>query len=273
MKRVLLLLLGILSFVNVNAKELETSTTKTYNYNRFDNAVTFIERGVQFHVFVNGDFEFNSPYRNNRYYDYNGERFTNRNLRVFRDYKGRITKIGSNRIRYDYRGNVTRIGNIRLYYRNGLLRRVGDLKISYNSWNEPYFYGDVNNYDYYDSNVRFSINIGPIFNYNDRFFYRNNFKRNYRKYREDRYYYYYKARPNARVDNGKRIIKRRKSGVTVKRDHSKKRYDSTKRTVVKKRRVTPNTKIKKRVVTPKKKVKKKTTTRRSTSKKYEKRRS
>ena len=130
MKRVLLLLLGILSFVNVNAKELETSTTKTYNYNRFDKAVTFIERGVQFHVFVNGDFEFNSPYRNNRYYDYNGERFTNRNLRVFRDYKGRITKIGSNRIRYDYRGNVTRIGNIRLYYRNGLLRRVGDLKIS-----------------------------------------------------------------------------------------------------------------------------------------------
>jgi hypothetical protein len=255
MKRALLLLLGIFSFVSLNAKDFETSTTKTSIYNRYDNAVTFIERGVQFHVFLDGEFEFNNPYGRSRYYDYNGRRFSNKNIRVYRDYRGRITKIGSNRIRYDYRGNVTRIGKVRLYYRQGLLRRVGDLKISYDSWGEPYFYGNVNNYDYYDSDIRFSINIGPIFNYNDRFFYRKNFRNNYRKYREDKHYYYYKARPNARVDKGKKIIKRRKSGVSTRNNND-----------YKKRRVTPK-------VQERRKSTKKKTQRRDTNKRYEKRRS
>lgn len=251
MKKGLLILLGLLSFVTVQSNDFNTSAKKTTT-NQYDEAVTFVERGIQFHVFLNGDFEFNSLTRNSKYYNYNGSTYNNNSLRVDRDYRGRIKRIGGNFIRYDYRGNVTRIGNIKLYYSRGLLRRVGDLKISYNSWGEPYFYGDVNQYSDYDSDFHFSINIGSIFNYDDRFFYNRSFKNNYKKYREDKNYYYYKANSNAKVDKRNKIVKRRKSNVTTRKS-----------TVNTKRKVVPkiNKKIKKRV--PKKKA----------NKVYEKRRS
>ena len=67
-----------------------------------------------------------------------------------------------------------------------MLARVGDLKISYNKWGEPFFYGNVNRYSNYDSDFYFSINIGSVFNYNDRFFYNRSFNNNYKKYREDK---------------------------------------------------------------------------------------
>lgn len=216
MKRGLLLLLGLLSFSTAQSNDFNTSAKKTTT-NQYGEAVTFIERGIQFHVFLNGDFEFNSLTRNSKYYNYNGRTYKNNSLRVDRDYRGRIKRIGSNYIRYDYRGNVTRIGNIKLYYNRGLLRRVGDLKISYNSWGEPYLYGDVNQYSNYDTDFHFSINIGTVFNYNDRFFYNRSFKNNYKKYREDKNYYYYKANSNAKVDKRSEIVKRRKSNISTRK--------------------------------------------------------
>ena len=215
MKKGLLLLLGLLSFATIYANDFTTSAKKTTSSNRYEEAVTFIEKGVQFHVFLNGDFEFNRIGRNSNYYSYNRRMYSNNTLRVERDYRGRIKRIGRIFIRYDYRGNVTRIGKVRLYYRRGLLARVGDLKISYNNWGEPYFYGNVNNYSNHDSDFHFSINIGPIFNYNDRFFYNRSFINNYKKYREDKNYYYYRANPNARIGKKNQIIKRRKENVTT----------------------------------------------------------
>ncbi len=237
MKKVLLLFLGILSFSSLQANDFNLSTKKTIINNRYDNAITFIEKGVQFHVFLNGDFDFDTPYRNRRYYDYNGNRIRRNTLRIDRDYKGRIKRVGSNYIRYDYRGNVTRIGNVRLYYRRGLLRRVGDLKISYNSWGDPYFRGSVNRYDYFDDDFHFSINIGPIFDYDDRYFYRRDFRRNYRKFKEDRNYYYYKATPNAKVGKRNTVIKRRKANVTTRRGNS----------TYQKRKTTPQKRTKRKV--------------------------
>ncbi len=215
MKRGLLLLLGLLSFATINANEFTTSAKKITNPNRYEEAITFVEKGIQFHVFLNGDFEFNRLGRNSNYYNYNGRMYRNNTLRIERDYSGRIKRIGRIFIRYDYRGNVTRIGNVRLYYKRGLLARVGDLKISYNNWGEPYFYGNVNNFSDYDTDFQFSINIGPIFNYNDRFFYNRSFNNNYKKYREDKNYYYYRANPHAKVDKRNKIIKRRKSTTTT----------------------------------------------------------
>ena len=171
MKKALLLLIGLMSLMTVTAKELNAET-KTSIYNRYNDAVTFIEKGVKFHVFLNGDFEFNTPYNNRRYYDYDGYRVRKNSIRIDRDFEGRIKRIGRNYIRYDFRGNVTKIGNIRIYYRNGLLRKVGNLKVSYNNWGDPYFYGQVNRYKTYNDDFHFSINIGPIFNYNDRYFYK-----------------------------------------------------------------------------------------------------
>ena len=42
------------------------------------------------------------------YYNYNGNRFNNRTIKIDRDYKGRIKRIGRNYIRYDFKGNVTK---------------------------------------------------------------------------------------------------------------------------------------------------------------------
>lgn len=229
MKKILLLFLGILSFVSVKANNFDPITKRSIIANRYDNAISFVERGVQFHVFLNGDFEFDTPYQNRKYYDYNRNR--RNTIRIDRDFEGRIKRVGSNFIRYDYKGNVTRIGKIRLYYRRGALRKIGNLRISYNSWGEPYFTGNVNNYDYYNDDVRFSINIGPIFNYNDRYFYKREFRNNYRKYKEDRTYYYYRAKPNAKTGKRGKIIKRRKAGVSVRKNNS----TNNKRKVIKKR--------------------------------------
>lgn len=231
-----LLLLGIMSFTYVYSNDNYPSTTKTSHINNYNEAVTFIENGILFHVFLNGDFEFEKPRRNAVYYDYNGYRFRRNGIRIYRDYKGRIKRIGRNYIRYDYRGNVTRIGNIRLHYRNGLLRKVGDLRVTYNYWGDPYFYGNVHR-NHYPSNMYFSLNFGPIYNYNDRFFYNRTFKNNYRKYREDKHYYYYKAKPNVKTGNRGKIIKRRKS-VIVKRDNNNvKRRTSSKQIIRQKSRV------------------------------------
>ncbi len=259
MKKALLLFLGMMSFVAVSANDKNVSTEKTIIINGYDEAVSFIERGVQFHVFLNGDFEFDTP--NRRYYEYNNRSYRQNNIRIDRDYKGRIKRIGANYIRYDYKGNVTRIGNIRIYYRRGFVRKVGDLKVSYNNWGDPYFYGNVHR-DYYDSGIQFSLNFGTIFNYNDRYFYDYSFKNNYRKYREDKHYYYYKVKPNGKVGKRGKLIKRRKAGVTTRRNNNNNytkrktapnRKTNTKRKSYVKRNTTP-----KRVKVTKKKVKRRT---------------
>ncbi|NVK51650.1 MAG: hypothetical protein HWD85_01855 [Flavobacteriaceae bacterium] len=229
-----LLLLGLMSFVSTYSNDYyPLSTKKTSHVNTYTDAVTFIEKGILFHVFLNGDFEFERPRRTAVYFDYNGYRYQRNGLRIYRDYKGRIKRVGNNYIRYDSRGNVRKIGNIRLYYRKGLLRKVGDLRITYNYWGEPYFYGSVHN-DYYDeTDIHFSLNFGPVYRYNDRFFYDRFFKDNYRKYREDRHYYYYKAKPNAKIGKRGKIIKRRKS-VDTKRNntnvHRRRATDTNRRT-------------------------------------------
>lgn len=163
----------------------------------YDNSVNFVERGIEFFVFTNGDFDFNTRFGNNR------------GVRINRNFNGQIRRVGNVFINYDRFGNVTRIGNIFINYRRGRLHRVGDLRVRYDRWGYPFFTGNVRNF-YYDNGVRFHINFGDVFGYNDRFFFRNNFRRNYIQFREDRNFYYYKARPNANIGDRSQIIRRRK---------------------------------------------------------------
>ena len=144
MKRGLLLLLGLLSFASVNANDFTAPAKKTTSTNRFEEAVTFVEKGIQFHVFLNGDFEFNRLGRNSNYYNYNGRTYSNNTLRVERDYRGRIKRIDRIFIRYDYRGNVTRIGkdrkstrlnssHITISYAVFCLKKKQEIKIMYDA--------------------------------------------------------------------------------------------------------------------------------------------
>ncbi len=217
MKRGILLLLGMFMVVShVEAKNGHPSTELNGVENRYSDAVTFVERGVKFHVFLNGDFHFIRRYVNRRNI-----------VRIYRDYRGRINRVGNVFINYDYRGNVRRIGSVRMGYNRGRLSRVGNLRIRYNRWGDARFYGQVrfddyeDDYYYDDYSGGININIGVICPYDDPFFYRRDFRRNYRQFREDANFYYYRARENARNTTRGKILKRRKPAA----------IDTNKRTV------------------------------------------
>ncbi|PQJ78000.1 hypothetical protein [Polaribacter porphyrae] len=208
MKKGVLILLGMFMMVStVEAKKGEKRLNRFgVNYYSYNNAVNFFERGIEFFVFTNGDFDFDTS-------------FTNRGVRINRDFRGRIRSVGNVFINYDRRGNVTRIGNIFIRYRRGVLTNVGDLRVRYDRWDNPIFYGNVRDF-YYHNGVRFNINFGDVCDYNDAYFFRNDFRRNYTQFREDRNFYYYRANPNARIGKRSTIIKRRKANVVRNNDRN-----------------------------------------------------
>lgn len=203
MKKVLILILALLSVTISNADSLK-STSKSGVNSRYNDVINFIERGIEFHIFLNGEFDFNT---NTRY---------NNGVRIKRDYNGKVRRVGNVFINYDRRGNVRRIGNVYMNYRFGQLTKVGGLLINYDRWGNPYFEGSVKrNRVYYGNNnpncgIDIDVNIGNIYDYDDVYFYRNNFRRNYRQIREDNNFYYYRALPNATNNKRAHVIKRRK---------------------------------------------------------------
>ncbi|KGL62933.1 hypothetical protein [Polaribacter sp. Hel1_85] len=222
MKKGVLILLGMFMMVSTveakNGNELPNRIGFSYSYN---NAVNFVERGVEFFIFTNGEFDFNSHY-NDTYYDYNGNRTRRESgINIDRDYRGRISRIGNSFINYDRNGNVTRIGNVFMRYYRGKLTNVGNLTVRYNYWGNPTFYGNVKNNYYNYNGFRINLNIGDIFNYNDAYFYRNDFRRNYFKIREDKNYYYYRANPNANIGKRSKTLRRRKPASTILKNSTK----------------------------------------------------
>ncbi|CAL2103367.1 conserved exported protein of unknown function [Tenacibaculum sp. 190130A14a] len=218
MKKGILLLLGMMTIATMNANNITKSTSKLGVTSRYNDAVTFVERGVQFHVFLNGDFDFNTHHRNTRYFDYYGKRMkTNRGVRIERDRRGRVRRVGNTFINYDARGNVKRIGSVYMRYRFGQLTDVGNLRIRYDRWGNPRFYGNVKYNDYCEDDVYYNdggididINIGDVFDYDDVYFYRRDFRNNYRQFREDDNFFYYRAVPNAKIGKRSKVLKRRK---------------------------------------------------------------
>lgn len=223
MKKHLLLIIAIMSLVTIQANNFKNSTNTIGVNNRFDDAVTFVERGVKFHIFLNGDFDFNA-HRNGRY-EYG--------VRVKRDHRGRVRRVGNVFINYDFSGNVRRIGNVYMNYKFGQLTRIGNLRITYDRWGNPLFRGRVKKSEYYYNDgfygndnscgVNVDININDIYDYDDVFFYRNNFKKHYRQVREDNNFYYYRAYSNAKFGKRSKIIKRRKQKSTYNRKKKSRR--------------------------------------------------
>jgi len=206
MKKAILLLAGLLlSVVNVEAKKVENPVEKIGFSTKYYNSVSFIEKGIRFDVFLNGDFDYQAIRRN---YRYNKRRNRYGNVRISRDYKGRINRVGNVSIRYDYRGNVRRIGSIFMQYRRGRLSDVGNLRVSYNRWGDARFYGEVR--------YTYSYSPGFICDYDDVYFYGREFRNNYRLHKQDANFYYYKANKHAKVSRNK-LLKRRKQVVKKKK--------------------------------------------------------
>lgn len=213
MKKGILLLIGLMSIASIKAKNIKISNNKiNYNY-PYNNAVTFVERGIRFHVFLNGDFDFNTNIKNNYYHN------NIRDIQIERDYDGRIRRIGNVFINYNFRGDVKRIGNVFIDYKFGQLSRVGNLRIYYNQWGEPFFKGAVKSRNYYNDDydrdnceVKIDINISGnnIFDYNDVYFFQRDFTNNYRQFKEDENFLYYKN-SDANTGRKSKIIKRKRN--------------------------------------------------------------
>ena len=223
-------MIAILGFVNLNA------TNKLGVSYLNNDAVTFVDRGVEFHVFLNGEFDFNALH-NNTYY-------RNTNVPVLRDNFGRIRQVGRTIINYGAFGNVSTIGNIPIRYRFGQLASVGNLVVEYDRWGYPHYRGFVRNNVFLNDGFTFNVNFGNVWRYDDPFFYDRHFRNSYRRVREDANFFYYRAIPNARLGNRSALIKRRKptrAVVDSNRRYLNNRANTTR--VINNRTVTPNRKV------------------------------
>lgn len=151
----------------LNGEDLNTS-----NY-RFAEPIVFIERGIEFLIFPDGSFDFNTEIVNNTtnvYYRTNTRRssvnttygapgtvsrvhYSNprpTGVIITHDNNGQVRRIGNVFINYDREGRIKRAGSVYMSYQrgNGLLRQVGGLRVNYNHWGEiVHISGVVNHFN------------------------------------------------------------------------------------------------------------------------------
>mgnify|MGYP000506711517 CR=1 FL=1 len=169
----------------------KVATRNAYNYN---NSFIFVENGITFSVYPDGEFDFhienrsrfseNSNFSNvsityNSGYDYNA-------YLQYDDY-GAVIQVENVPVFYDYYGRISNIGNIDIHYSNNRVASVGGLNVYYN---QRGFYSHCNGYIN-------SYNTGYVYRPYHRYFARptvNFCLVNYRPYRTDytpiRYSYY-----------------------------------------------------------------------------------
>jgi hypothetical protein len=100
--------------------------------------IVFLERGILFYVFPNGDFDFNIG--NNNYIARRGgipattniDERGSRGIKIEYDYYGRIRRIGTVFVNYDYYGRIKRIGSVFMTYNSFALTRIGGMRLFYN---------------------------------------------------------------------------------------------------------------------------------------------
>lgn len=190
---------------------------------RFAEPIVFIERGVEFLIFPDGSFDFNTEIVTttpNVYYRTNTRRSSvnttygapgtvnrvhystprPRGVIITHDANGLVRRIGNVFINYDREGRIKRAGSVYMNYQrgNGLLRQVGGLRVDYNHWGEiVHISGIVNQY-----NQDFNCGVGSGHGGN------NFIGINDLNHYDDDYYYY---RKNGKVKKKKKNKKFKRS--------------------------------------------------------------
>lgn len=221
MKKGLLLFLGMLMMVStVEATEGKTlNSTKGY-YNYYGaRPIKFVERGINFYIYPNGDVDFNSTsHFRTQYYYRNGRRYKKRipmrSVLIDRDFRGRLQRVGNVFINYNRFGNVTRVGSVFVdYHRGRRLKQVGGLTIRYDRSGRVRYFGQVKPRYRINHRLNDYFYDGFIYDYNDRFFFSDDFYDGYESFGEDDDYFYYRSKRDKRLKNGKdksKVIKRKK---------------------------------------------------------------
>lgn len=202
MKRLVLLfgslLIGLtsVSASEFNHQKQKNALDKTKRY-RYAQPIMFVERGVEFLIFPDGSFDFNTnaynSYFNDVYYGRNSRRshvnktygapgtrtkrnsyhYNNRGVSISHDRDGKIRRIGNVYLNYDRYGKIKRAGSVYMSYSRGYhatLTQVGGLRVHYNRWGEIVnTRGQVNRFnDYCNFCGTQSCSIDHVFNNGDR---------------------------------------------------------------------------------------------------------
>lgn len=204
MKKITLLVATVLLVGNVaNATEvIKTSAEERRTGYSFDEPISFVERGVEFFVFPNGDFDFNTRPQDSQgdyYYRTAGKKGTatagarrpvNYGTLIEHDSFGRVRRVGNTFINYDNRDRVSRIGTVYMRYNRTSLTQIGGMQIVYNRR------GDIVNM--YGS-IKGGRNQGYVIHSNyDNDDYAYTTPRN-----DDEYYYYKTDGTKARIEDKK----------------------------------------------------------------------
>jgi hypothetical protein len=199
MKKITLLVASIFLVGSVaNASEIinfsddNYITATPFNENE---PIQFTERGIDFFVFANGEFDFNTRPNDSQgdyYYKTAGRRSEEANRRpdnfgtlIEHDNFGRVRRVGNTFINYDFNDRVSRIGTVYMKYNRFALAQVGGLQIIYNRFGEIIdMFGSVKN----------ARNYGFIHNNNYENHNQNHYDYNnqYNSSSNNNDYYYYK---------------------------------------------------------------------------------
>ena len=144
MKKGLLFMLAMFMMVStVEAKSIQKPGKRLNNSYLFKaKPIVFVEKRIKFSILPNGKFKFSKldihKQPRNKY-----KWKQNRKLKVRRNYKGQIKKIGHVAINYNRFGKVTQIGSVDLQYKNKKLKKVGHLRLVYKRNGKVKYIGHV----------------------------------------------------------------------------------------------------------------------------------
>ena len=208
-----ILLVGNMALASENPVFSDNTNRRGYYIDYRDaEPIIFRERGIEFMLFPNGEFDFNTRPSGPRYHvnGTNGAPGTRgyygpseRGIRVEHDNFGRVRRVGNVYINYDAFGRVKRIGTIYMSYNSFAVTKVGNMRIVYDRRGRIVdVYGFINH-----ANGGYNYNPGTHYSggnghYDDDDDYGDN-------YNDDDYYYYKKDGSKAKMsDDDVKEIKR-----------------------------------------------------------------
>ena len=201
-----ILLVGNMALASENPIFSDNTNRRGYYIDYRDaEPIIFKERGIEFMLFPNGEFDFNTRPSGPRYAvnGTNGAPGTRggyygtseRGIRVEHDNFGRVRRVGNVYINYDAFGRVKRIGTIYMSYNSFAVTKVGNMRIVYDRRGRIVdVYGFINH-----ANGGYNYNPGTHYSggnghYDDDDDYGDD-------YNDDDYYYYRKDGSKAKMSD------------------------------------------------------------------------
>ena len=158
MRKLVLLFTGMLiglTTVTAETKSASQGEDLVLNRNYYAQPILFVERGVEFLIFPDGSFDFNTQieqtqgdnyYRRsttkrrsvNTTYGAPGTQVTystprDRGMIITHDRDGKVRRIGHVFLNYNRTGQIKRIGSVYIAYnRQGLVSQIGSMRLKYN---------------------------------------------------------------------------------------------------------------------------------------------